>query len=253
MLEFYLFMRFDPGRRVGHNPLAALTYFIIYLLILVEILTGLVLYSQRAGQSGPAPIHRLAAAAHRSCVSAPDSLLPDVRVLRVRHFPRLCFGSGFARGRKRAAGQHLLRMEVRARRRTAARDRGDPGSPALCQAPRIAAARHAGGGARRSSCPSRRPGPGPVALFRNWISYAGTGHRRRGRTRVRRTDGLSHHRRRRASSALRRPGDLLRSAGIRDRWHRGRVGRHVRPVDPLADAQAAVVRALSQVGPQPRQ
>ena len=26
MLEFYLFMRFDPGRRVGHNPLAAFSY-----------------------------------------------------------------------------------------------------------------------------------------------------------------------------------------------------------------------------------
>ena len=41
MLEFYLFMRFDPGHRTGHNPLAALSYFIVYLLIVVEILTGL--------------------------------------------------------------------------------------------------------------------------------------------------------------------------------------------------------------------
>ena len=49
MLEFYLFMRFDPGHRAGHNPLAALSYFIIYLLILVEILTGLFLYSQVLG------------------------------------------------------------------------------------------------------------------------------------------------------------------------------------------------------------
>jgi Ni,Fe-hydrogenase I cytochrome b subunit len=37
MLEFYLFMKFTPGPRVGHNPLAALSYVIIYLLILVEI------------------------------------------------------------------------------------------------------------------------------------------------------------------------------------------------------------------------
>jgi Ni/Fe-hydrogenase 1 B-type cytochrome subunit len=37
MLEFYSFLRFEPGHRVGHNPLAALTYFIVYLLILVEI------------------------------------------------------------------------------------------------------------------------------------------------------------------------------------------------------------------------
>ncbi|MGA7647094.1 MAG: Ni/Fe-hydrogenase, b-type cytochrome subunit, partial [Terriglobales bacterium] len=46
MLEFYSFLRFDPGRRVGHNPLAALSYFIIYLLLLVEILTGLALYDK---------------------------------------------------------------------------------------------------------------------------------------------------------------------------------------------------------------
>ncbi len=44
MLEFYSFLRFDPGMSVGHNPLAALSYFVIYLLILVEILTGLALY-----------------------------------------------------------------------------------------------------------------------------------------------------------------------------------------------------------------
>jgi Ni/Fe-hydrogenase 1 B-type cytochrome subunit len=49
MLEFYSFLRFEPGHRVGHNPLAALTYFIIYLLMLVEILTGLALYSRVVG------------------------------------------------------------------------------------------------------------------------------------------------------------------------------------------------------------
>jgi len=49
MIEFYSFLRFEPGHRVGHNPLAALTYFIIYLLFLVEILTGLALYSRVVG------------------------------------------------------------------------------------------------------------------------------------------------------------------------------------------------------------
>jgi hypothetical protein len=46
MLEFYLFLRFEPGHRVGHNPLAALSYVVVYLLILVELLTGLALYSR---------------------------------------------------------------------------------------------------------------------------------------------------------------------------------------------------------------
>src|ERR1035441_1927052 len=49
MLEFYLFMKFDPSPRVGHNPLAALSYVIVYLLILVEMLTGLFLFSQVLG------------------------------------------------------------------------------------------------------------------------------------------------------------------------------------------------------------
>ena len=30
-------------------------------------------------------------------------------------------------------------------------------------------------GEKRPAPPKPRPGPGPVALFRNWISYAGTG------------------------------------------------------------------------------
>jgi Prokaryotic cytochrome b561 len=46
MMKFYLFMRFDPGRRTGHNPLAAFSYAIIYSLIMVEILTGLALFDQ---------------------------------------------------------------------------------------------------------------------------------------------------------------------------------------------------------------
>jgi Ni/Fe-hydrogenase b-type cytochrome subunit len=45
VLKYYLFLRFTPAPRVGHNALAALSYLVIYLLMLVEILTGLGLYS----------------------------------------------------------------------------------------------------------------------------------------------------------------------------------------------------------------
>ena len=48
-LRYYLFLRKDPVSRVGHNPLAGLTYVVIYLLILLEILTGLVLFNRVVG------------------------------------------------------------------------------------------------------------------------------------------------------------------------------------------------------------
>jgi Ni/Fe-hydrogenase 1 B-type cytochrome subunit len=35
--------------RVGHNPLAGITYVLIYFLILIQILTGLVLYNRVLG------------------------------------------------------------------------------------------------------------------------------------------------------------------------------------------------------------
>jgi Ni/Fe-hydrogenase 1 B-type cytochrome subunit len=43
-LKYYLFLRREPDSEVGHNPLAAATYGVVYLLMLLEILTGLVLY-----------------------------------------------------------------------------------------------------------------------------------------------------------------------------------------------------------------
>jgi Ni/Fe-hydrogenase 1 B-type cytochrome subunit len=48
-LRYYLFLKRDPSMRVGHNPLAGITYVAIYFLILIEILTGLVLYNHVLG------------------------------------------------------------------------------------------------------------------------------------------------------------------------------------------------------------
>jgi len=45
MLRYYLFLRREPVSRIGHNPLAAAMYSIVYALLLVEILTGLALYN----------------------------------------------------------------------------------------------------------------------------------------------------------------------------------------------------------------
>jgi len=45
MLRYYLFLRREPVSRVGHNPLAGAAYAVVYLLVVIEILTGLSLFN----------------------------------------------------------------------------------------------------------------------------------------------------------------------------------------------------------------
>lgn len=173
MLEFYLFMRFTPGHRVGHNPLAALTYFIVYLLILVEIVIGLVLYSRVLGN-----------AVLNQVIGWIPQLI-NLQYLREIHFFLMfvffafiifhvylsvlvsleeengLLDSIFSGWKFVPAGE--LREEIvsipearRFARRHALLPRGTPEE-------------------ERAGKPARpRPGPGPAALYRNWISYAGT-------------------------------------------------------------------------------
>jgi Ni/Fe-hydrogenase 1 B-type cytochrome subunit len=44
MAKFYLFMAPRPVSKIGHNPLAAVSYLGVYALMLIEILTGLTMY-----------------------------------------------------------------------------------------------------------------------------------------------------------------------------------------------------------------
>jgi Ni/Fe-hydrogenase 1 B-type cytochrome subunit len=44
MVRFYTFMHAHPVSKVGHNPLAALTYLGLYGLVALEIVTGLTMY-----------------------------------------------------------------------------------------------------------------------------------------------------------------------------------------------------------------
>ena len=44
-LKFYLFARRDPPDVVGHNPLAGITYIVVFLLYLLMITSGLAMYS----------------------------------------------------------------------------------------------------------------------------------------------------------------------------------------------------------------
>lgn len=45
MVAYYSFVRRNLARHVGHNALAAVTYMLIFTFMLIEILTGLALYS----------------------------------------------------------------------------------------------------------------------------------------------------------------------------------------------------------------
>ena len=52
MLKYYLFLRWVAPDEVGHNPLAASMYLLVYALMFVQILTGFALYQWLLG-SGP--------------------------------------------------------------------------------------------------------------------------------------------------------------------------------------------------------
>jgi Ni/Fe-hydrogenase 1 B-type cytochrome subunit len=49
MIKYYTFFRREPVHGVGHNPLAGMAYVYIFFALLVEVFTGLVLYSQTRG------------------------------------------------------------------------------------------------------------------------------------------------------------------------------------------------------------
>ena len=44
-MKFYAFMRPTPVSKVGHNAIAAFSYIGIYSMVLVEIITGLVMFN----------------------------------------------------------------------------------------------------------------------------------------------------------------------------------------------------------------
>jgi Ni/Fe-hydrogenase 1 B-type cytochrome subunit len=52
-LKFYLLFRTVTPRFVGHNPLAGLTYILVYLLCIVAALTGYAMFSVQAGVDSP--------------------------------------------------------------------------------------------------------------------------------------------------------------------------------------------------------
>jgi Ni/Fe-hydrogenase 1 B-type cytochrome subunit len=53
MILYYLFLRDRPTRETGHNPLAGLTYVFVYVLLVLQILTGFGLYGKAARLGSP--------------------------------------------------------------------------------------------------------------------------------------------------------------------------------------------------------
>lgn len=174
MLEFYSFLRFDPGRLVGHNPLAALSYLGVYGMILAEILTGLALYD---------------AVLHNPLLHQFIGWLPqfiEIGYLRLIHFFLMFVIFAFVifhlyacilvsaeeqsglvdsifSGWKFVPAGTLLKDIA-----------STPEARSVAIRPQVlplgtAAERRAG------IKPTPRPGPTPVALYRNWTSYIGTG------------------------------------------------------------------------------
>jgi Ni/Fe-hydrogenase 1 B-type cytochrome subunit len=45
MLGYYVFLRREPPAEVGHNPLAGMTYLVVFALFLLQIITGFALFS----------------------------------------------------------------------------------------------------------------------------------------------------------------------------------------------------------------
>lgn len=56
MVAYYSFLRKDPVHQVGHNALAAVVYMAMFILMLIQIVTGLTLYTQVRGNWLLAPL-----------------------------------------------------------------------------------------------------------------------------------------------------------------------------------------------------
>lgn len=74
MVAYYSFLRKDLLHHVGHNALAAVTYLVMFVLMFLEILTGLALYSQ------------VRASAVLNAVIGWLPRLIDIQTLRLMHF-----------------------------------------------------------------------------------------------------------------------------------------------------------------------
>ncbi len=108
--KFYCFMRPTAVSKIGHNQMAALSYVGIYGLILVEIVTGLVMYQRLLDNAFLRVLVGWIPRIDQSAKPAADSLLLDVRVCRIWDSSRVSELAGLASGDARPHGQHLYRL-----------------------------------------------------------------------------------------------------------------------------------------------
>lgn len=168
MLEYYSFLRFTPVHRTGHNPLAALTYLVIYVLLVVEVLSGLALLIRVVNSQAlnevlgwlptlaPAPyvreVHFLLTFAFLAfaIVHVYLSVLVSIEE-RNGLMDSIFSGYKFVPVRElRAEMARVAGRPVYEKRHVPLPERG-PGEPAPA-----------------------RPAPGPAVLYHNWTSYVGS-------------------------------------------------------------------------------
>ena len=121
MVAYYSFLRKDLSHHVGHNALAAMTYLLMFTLMLIEIITGLTLYTQSAREVGTGLAIRLGAGRDRYPAHPAGSLLHHVCLLRVCDSPRLQRSARVLGRTEWTDREHLHRLQVRSEGRTGRR------------------------------------------------------------------------------------------------------------------------------------
>ena len=111
VMKFYAFIHPKPVSKIGHNAMAAFSYLGIYTLVLVEIVTGLVMFNWLRHSADSGAARGLDSAPGEHPEHPADPLLADVRVHRLRHLPRPSVHADFARRKARTDGQHLHRLQ----------------------------------------------------------------------------------------------------------------------------------------------
>lgn len=167
-LEFYAFLRFRPKPRLGHNALAALAYLAIYVLLIVEALTGLALLvhlihtpalNELLGWlAGLAPIEWMRALhSFQTWIFIAFTIFHVYLCVLISLEERNGLLDSIFSGYKFVPAREL-RAEVLAipeARRYEKRPVALPARPPT------------------TAAPARPAAPGPTLLFHNWLSYAG--------------------------------------------------------------------------------
>lgn len=168
MVEYYTFLRFTPVHRTGHNALAALTYLVIYILLFVEVFSGLALLARVAHSPGfDAMLGWLSTLAPAPYVREAHFFLTFAFLaFAIFHvYLSVLVGIEEQNGLMDSIFSGFKFVPLRELRAEVARVEGRP----------VYEKRHVALPERGPREPAAaRPAPGPALLYHNWISYVGS-------------------------------------------------------------------------------